>query len=367
MKRLALALPPILVLAAYLTFAPVPIVPFSWQAPVSNGYTGVHAANTRLQDLHNIDLHGEVGPEHVLIGPDGKLYTGMQSGNILRMQPDGSAQEVFCNTSGRPLGMAFDADGRLIVADAYKGLLSIAADGKYSILLDTYEGGAVHFPNAVVVAQSGKIYLTDSTARFAARLWHSTNKAAMLDIFEQSATGRVLEYNPASKEMRVVAQGLSFSNGLVLSADETSLFVSESGKYRIWKIAISAEQLDITGALTQATPQARLLFDNLPGYPDNLTRGQNGKIWLGLAGQRNFLDYTAERPYLRSMALRVPRMLWKLPQAYGHIIAFTEDGKVTADLQDPSGNSPTVTGVTETANRLYIHNVSGKGLGWMAK
>ncbi|MFZ6873991.1 SMP-30/gluconolactonase/LRE family protein [Undibacterium sp. Di27W] len=367
MKRLALALPPILAFAAYLTLVPVPIVPFAWQAPVTNGYTGVHATNTKLQDLHNIDLHGEVGPEHVLIGPDGKLYTGLASGNILRMQADGSGQEVFCNTGGRPLGMAFDADGRLIVADALKGLLSVAADGKYTILLDTREGGPVRFPDAVVVARNGNIYLSDSTARFPARKWHSTAEAAMLDIFEQSATGRVLEYKPVSKEMRVVAQGLSFSNGLVLSADETSLFVSESGKYRVWKIAVNAEQLDITRALTQVTSQAHLLFDNLPGYPDNLMRGLGGKLWLGLAGQRNFLDYTAERPYLRSMALRIPRMFWKMPASYGHVIAFNEDGKVLSDLQDPSGDSPTVTGVTETANRLYIHNVSGKGLGWMAK
>ena len=364
MKFIAtMSLPLILVFAAYMGLKPVPISPVAWQAPVSQGYSGVHAVNTRLQDLHTIDLHGEVGPEHVLLGRDGKLYTGVESGKILRMQPDGSAQEVLCNTGGRPLGMAFDADDQLIVVDAYKGLLSIAADGNITVLLGVDEGGPLHFPDAVVVASTGKIYLTDSSARFTPRQWGSTNEAAMLDIFEQSSTGRVLEYDPVKKTTRLVAQGLSFANGIALSENESSLFIAESGKFRVWKIATVAQQLD----LAQPTPQATILLDNLPGYPDNLMRGQDDKLWLGLAGQRNFLDQTAQHPYLRSMALRIPRLFWKMPAAYGHIIAFTEDGKVITDLQDPSGNSPTVTGVTETVNRLYIHNVSGKSLGWMAK
>ncbi len=68
-----------------------------------------------------IDLGGEVGPEHIAIGPDGKLYAAMESGNLLRMDPDGGKQEVFANTGGRVLGFDFDAQGRLIAADAYQG------------------------------------------------------------------------------------------------------------------------------------------------------------------------------------------------------------------------------------------------------
>jgi sugar lactone lactonase YvrE len=109
----------------------------------------------------------------------------------------------------------------------------------------------------------------------------------------------------------------------------------------------------------------RILLDNLPGYPDNLTRGLDGKLWLGLAGQRNALDAMAQHPALRKMVLRVPRLFWAPPKPYGHVFAFSEDGKVLADLQDPGGASPATTGVTETAGRLYIHNVDGKSLGWL--
>ena len=77
----------------------------------------VHAPNTRLADLQTIKLHGEVGPEHIAIGPDGNLYVGMESGNITRMNQDGSEQSAFAFTDGRTLGLAFDAQGNLTAPD----------------------------------------------------------------------------------------------------------------------------------------------------------------------------------------------------------------------------------------------------------
>jgi sugar lactone lactonase YvrE len=278
------------------------------------------------------------------------------------MKPDGSGQQVFCDTGGRPLGMAFDADGMLIVADALKGLLSIAKDGKVTVLAGVTAAGPLYFPDGVIVAGNGKIYLTDASQRFGAAQWGGTLEAATLDVLEQSSTGRVLEYDPATKALRMVAQGLSFANGIALSGDEQFLLVSETGRYRIWKIAVAADRL----YLAQSSPLAKVLIDNLPGYPDNLMRGLDGKFWIGLAGPRNDLDAMSDRPYLRKVMLRLPRALWPVPKPYGHVIAFTEEGRILADLQDPTGNSPLTTGVTETRERLYIHSVDGKSLEWLA-
>ena len=75
----------------------------------------------------------------------------------------------------------------------------------------------------------------------------------------------------------------------------------------------------------------------------------------------------AGKPWLRSLTLRLPRALWPLPKPYGHVIAFGEDGRVLADLQDPSGGYPEATGVTETADRLYVQNLHNKVLGWKAR
>ena len=111
---------------------------------------------------------------------------------------------------------------------------------------------------------------------------------------------------------------------------------------------------------------AEVFLDNLPGYPDNLTRGRDGRIWLGLAGPRNVSDAVAGRPFLRELALRLPRSLLPRPEPHAHVLAFTEEGSIVEDLQDPSGQAPTVTGLTETADGRYLHNVDGRSLSWIA-
>ena len=361
---------------AYFGLWPVPIEPVSWHAPAAPGYAGPHAVNHKLAKLNMIDLGAEAGPEHIAMGPDGKLYTTVESGRILRMQPDGSQQEVFAQTGGRVLGFDFDARGHLIAADAVKGLLSIAPDKSIQLLTDKVavngQPDPIRYADAVVVAQNGKMYLSDASTRFAPNDWGGTFEASVLDILEQASTGRVLEFDPANGRTRVVASGLSFANGVALSQDEKHLFVNETGKYRVWKIAVDANDLDI-GQLngrtsSQPSPQARVLLDNLPGYPDNLMRGQGGKVWLGFAKPRGAaIDNMAGKPWLRSLTLRLPRALWPIPQPYGHVIAFTDDGKVVADLQDPSGAYPETTAITETADRLYVQSLHAHGLGWLPK
>ena len=355
----------VLVVAAYLAAWPVPIQPVAWSAPAAPGYQGVHAPNQRLAKLQMIDLKGEVGPEHIAFGKDGKLYTTVLSGNILRMNADGSGQEVFANTGGRVLGFDFDAAGNLIAADAVKGLLSIAPDSKVTVLADKVGvNDPIRYADAVVVAQNGKMYLSDASTRFAPKDWGGTFEASVLDILEQASTGRVIEYDPATRATRVVARGISFANGVALSQDEKHLFVNETGKYRVWKIAVEARDLDVA----QPSPQASVLLDNLPGYPDNLMRGQGDKVWLGFAKPRGAaIDNMAGKPWLRSLTLRLPRALWPIPQPYGHVIAFTDDGKVVADLQDPSGAYPETTAITETADRLYVQSLHAHGLGWLPK
>jgi len=218
----------------------------------------------------------------------------------------------------------------------------------------------------VVVARSGKMYFSDASTRFAPKVWGGTFEASILDILEQSATGRILEFDPANGQTRVMAQGLSFANGVALSQDEKSLFVIETGKYRVWKLALDANKLQLGDGPVPAG--AQILFDNLPGYPDNLTRGRDGKVWLGFAKPRNpTIDNFANKPWLRALTLRLPRALWPIPKAYGHVMAFSEDGKVRIDMQDPSGSYPESTGVTETADRLYIQSLHAKGLGWMPR
>jgi sugar lactone lactonase YvrE len=350
---------------AYLFAWPVPAEPRSWAAQTPPGYVGPHAPNSRLANLRSIDIGSDSGPEHVALGPDGKLYAAMLSGALLRMDPDGTNREAFANTGGRVLGFDFDAQGRLIAADAMKGLLAISPDGTVRVLADRVSAGdPIRYANSIVVARDGTIYFTDASGRFAPVEWGGTLEASVLDILEQAATGRVLAYDPATGITRIVALGFSFANGIALSADERLLFVSETGQYRIWRVDLRADNLDARSG----SPLASVLLDNLPGYPDNLMRGRDGRIWVGIFRPRNpAADKLSQKPAMRKVLLRLPRSLLPVGDPYGHVFAFTEDGRVVEDLQDPAGLYPQTTGVTETAERLYIHSLSAPVLGWMPR
>ncbi len=353
-----------ILLVAYLTLWPVPVDPVQWIPPQTDGYTGPHAVNTKLSNLQILALGNEEGPEQIVIGRDGRLYTTVASGKIIRMSQDGSQQEISAETGGHVLGFDFDANGNIVAADVDKGLLLISPDKKTTILTHQINGEPIRFADAVTVAPSGKIYFSDASARFAPKDWGGIFQASTIDILEQRSTGRILEYDPVKKATRIVAKGLSFANGVVLSEDAQWLFVNETGKHRVWKISVNARNLDIG----HPGDSAQILLENLPGYPDNLTRGLDGKIWLGFAKPRNpAIDQLTitSTPFLRKLTYRLPKSLWPLPKPYGHVMAFTEDGKIVADLQDPSGAYPETTGVTETSERIYIQSLHAKGIGWL--
>ena len=61
---------------------------------------------------------------------------------------------------------------------------------------------------------------------------------------------------------------------------------------------------------------------------------------------------------MRKVVQRLPASLRPKAKAYGHVIKLNKQGKVTSDLQDPSGNYPLTTGVLETTDMLYISSLT---------
>src|SRR5712671_2158405 len=120
-------------LIGYLVAWPVPINPAAWTPPTAPELTGVYAQNSELAKIERLKIDG-FAPEDVAIDSQDRIYCGTEDGRIFSFQADGTRPEVFANTQGRPLGLIFDRNGNLIVADAIKGLLSIGPDAGISVL-----------------------------------------------------------------------------------------------------------------------------------------------------------------------------------------------------------------------------------------
>lgn len=373
---------PLIALLAYLAFWPVGISPVAWQPPTDAGHSGPHAVNTRLTGLQHMPLAGaQAGPEFI-VAHGGALYTGLGNGDIVRFSPDGTQRAVVVNTGGRPLGLAFDAQDRLLVADAVKGLLRVSGQGpqaQVEALLQSVPhpvpNDRLRYADAVAVAPDGVIWLSDASRRFGPVETGSTFEAGVLDTLEHSCTGRLVAQDPHTRVARVALTGLCFPNGLALLGDGKALLVAEMGTYRILKLDLAQlsrvrSPLGATAVptLDHALQQgaATVWADNLPGFPDNLTPSPSGRIWVGLTKPRSpVIDGVAAWPFLRTLTMRLPRALWPVPQAYGHVIAFDASGKVLDDLQDPTGAYPETTSATELDGKLFIQSLNARSIAWM--
>ena len=117
-----------IVFIIYFLAWPVPIEPTSWESPRDTRTDPEYSLNQKLKDIRIFwDNDGHTGPEDIVL-KNNKIYVGYDSGVI--MSNDG----IFSNTKGRPLGMAFDSEENLIIADAVRGLISIDRNGEVKTL-----------------------------------------------------------------------------------------------------------------------------------------------------------------------------------------------------------------------------------------
>jgi sugar lactone lactonase YvrE len=345
-------------LVLYLLFWPVPLDPAAWEAPPNAGYTGPHAVNHRLAGLEELSIGEHHGPEAVAIDDVGRIYAATHGGAIVRLDAAGRNPEVFADTGGRPLGIVFDFAGHLLVADAFLGLLSIDRTGNVEVLADEADGIPIVYADDVDVAPDGRVYFSDASTKFSAREAGDTMEASKLELIEHAGTGRLLVYDPGTRETRTVADGMTFPNGVAVSPDGQFVLVTETGSYRVLKVWLTGARAGVVEPL----------IEGLPGFPDNITTGQKGRFWLALVSSRNpMLDALAGAPFLRRMIVRLPPFMRPDAVPYGHVIAIDAHGQVLEDLQDPDGAYPLTTSVTETDDSLYIGSLVAPVLGRISK
>lgn len=353
-KVLAAAL---LAAAGYLLFWPVPVDPVAWQAPDGADLAYPFAANDRLSPMQSISTGPHEGPEDIAPGIDGHLYATTGDGYVLRFDARGTFTE-FAYAGPRPLGIEADRDGTLVVANAYTGLQRIGRDGSVSNILDSIGGDPLVFANDLAIASDGTIYFTESSKKFAARRDGGTWDATRLDLVEHGGHGRVIEFQPGSGRVRVIAAGLNYANGIAISEDQGFLLIAETGSYRILRHWLQGDRAGDTEAL----------IENLPGFPDNINNGRSGRFWIGLVAPRvRLLDELSARPMLRKVLLRLPRAAQPDPVPTSHVIAIDGDGLVLMDLQDARARIPSLTGVFETRDALYLSSLFGNSIGLIYK
>lgn len=345
--RLLLLLGVVLLLLGYLLFFPVQVDPVSWRAPRAPALEGKYEANDALNRILVLYEDHCQACEDVAIDGQGRLYGSSVTGDIIRFDGRKAEAELFVNTGGRPLGMHFDFLGNLIIADADKGLLSVDPLGQLTTLATAHNELAFGMTDDVEVGQDGKIYFSDATHRFS---FHDYK----MDLLEHRPNGRLLEYDPVLQETRLLLDDLYFANGVAVAADQSFVLVVETGAYRVrryWLKGSRAGQNDV-------------FIQNLPGFPDGISRGSEGVFWLTLVSPRNpKLDQLMVKPFQRKILARLPDALQPKPERYSFVLGINERAQIVYNLQDPAGKFALITNAQEYEGQLYLGSLADSGIG----
>ena len=343
LRHLALLMSALLLIGC----APSHFDPVAWNPPPSPGFSGPFEDTLDLAPIQLLPLIDGHGPETIVAGPEGWLYTGIKDGRILRFKADGSEMEIFADTGGRVNGMAFDADDNLIAVDSYKGLLAIDKSGTVEVLTSGAAGQRFVFPDGVDVAADGTIWFTDATARYPDGEIH-------YEVLEGRPSGRLLTYDPATEMTQVRVAELRFPNGIALGPGHEYVLINEMLAYRTLRHWITGPKAGLT----------EVFIESYPGWPDDIRFNGDGTFWVSLVMERLAMaDWIQPHPQLKTFIANT--IGWAMPDSDtlwlggpAFLIGVDLEGNVVHSLRDESSRYLSSTSTLEHNGQLFIGSIS---------
>ncbi len=174
------------------------------------------------------------------------FFADVPKNRVYRVSVDGKVS-VFREETGGASGLMFGADGRLYAAQsASKRIVAWDAEGRESVLADGIE------PNDLAVTHAGNIYVSEPAHK---QVWLVTAKG----------------------DKRIVNTGLAHPNGVLLSPDQTLLYVADTDGQFVYSFRIASD-----GSLTDEEPFYHLhLQEGTPGSrADGMTVDALGNLYV---------------------------------------------------------------------------------------
>ena len=173
-------------------------------------------------------------PEGPVALPDGGwlfVEGASHRGCVTRISADGRSRSVIKRT-GRPNGLALDADGVIWVAESKTpSLLRLTLDGQCDVVAEGCDGEPFMFPNDLCFGPDGAVYLTDSGVHIDTLVINGKIREDYLDL---SYDGRVYRIEPETGTVTKIDAGIRFTNGIAFGPDGR-LYVNETVTGNIYR------------------------------------------------------------------------------------------------------------------------------------
>ncbi|CAI9099727.1 OLC1v1036590C1 [Oldenlandia corymbosa var. corymbosa] len=180
------------------------------------------------------------------------------------------SQRLSIPGASGPESLAFDPAG----VGPYTGV----SDGriiKWNATLNSWVNFAVTTPNRS--GCEGPHDHTQTEARCGRPLGLSSTRFPRKDyqkvISTGDNTGRLMEFNPKTKAVIVIADGLMFPNGVAVGGNGDFVLITETTNGRVLRYWLRSRKL-AAGKID--------VFTELPGNPDNIRGNKNGEFWVAM-------------------------------------------------------------------------------------
>lgn len=322
-----------------------PIDPVRWRPPPVDALPDPPARPVTIVPV------GGMGPEDVVVDAEGQLWTGLVDGRIVRISPGDGEFSVVADTGGRPLGLHVARDGRVLICDCDRGLLALdPSSGVLSTLATSVDGRPLGFCSNVTETADGTIYFTESTS---ADFGFENFLGPFL---EARGRGGLFRLDPDGTVTTLVS-GLYFTNGVTVTADGSALVFAETMGRRLSKYWLTGPQ---AGTVTP-------LAVHLPGMPDNISTGSDGRIWTAMVTPVNTAaeGLMPRAPWLRKLVWRLPARLHPKIAPEIWVIGFDPDsGSAIGGIRTTHPDFGAVTGVVESGGRLWMSTIEFPALAY---
>ncbi len=327
MRILSISLGVVLALLALWMIWPSRIDPAYWQEPEPQPMTGVLEPGDELADAMMIGRGLLDSAEDLALGEDGSIYVSQHAGTVVRLfeTDDGWQVETIAQVSEKPaLGLQWDLEGRLVVA-ASDGLYAVDVEtGEVETLVTEINGRPLAFADDLDIGPDGTIYFSEAS-------WKWPNEhglaSSVWDMAENRPYGELIAYYPDSGATEVLVDGLYFANGVAMSADNRSVFVLETFRYRLSRYWLEGPQAG----------EWEIIDDNLPGIPDGLLGDGTGRLFIAMDTHRlPLVRFLHANPLITEMLTKLPQSVWARsgpPRPY--ILEMTEEGEYLASYHAP--------------------------------
>ncbi|MFB9834129.1 SMP-30/gluconolactonase/LRE family protein [Actinoallomurus acaciae] len=193
------------------------------------------------------------------------VWSDIPNDRMLRWDEETGAVSVFRRSTGYTNGNTLDRRGRLVTCEqGNRRVTRTEHDGTITVLADRWQGKRLNSPNDAAVKSDGSIWFSDPD--FGITSDYEGHRAE-----SEIGSNNVYRIDPASGDVRLVADCFGAPNGLVFSSDERRLFVSDTrgGCIRVFDVrddgTLSAGEI-----FAEARGKARF---------DNLRFDDAGRLW----------------------------------------------------------------------------------------